>query len=278
MEIAERDRAAYALAKDYLLGFFALGVTAEVLDHYLSPTVASLRPTSLAGVYQRLLLSAQNRGMSSGVVGGAIGGLDALGPTLCGFDPPAIRRKYGDDSGRVLDDIVRELQPHGKVRRSARSIWPLFCRTVTSGAAFLSQFLSPSEFYAWVDIFDRDEIVRPALPLLLSLEIEGFGFPLACDFLKEMGYFNFGKPDVHLKAILKGLGMAGQRDGDYEVFKAIGRIARHQAVSPYNVDKLFWLVGSGYFYDHPHIGDGGKIRTDRSRFIELASAALGADG
>lgn len=64
-------------------------------------------------------------------------------------------------------------------------------------------------------------------------------------FLKELGYFNLPKPDVQLKAIFRGLSLAASRAGDYDVFKAAARIAAHQGVTAYNVDKLFWLVGSG---------------------------------
>ncbi len=37
--------------------------------------------------------------------------------------------------------------------------------------------------------------------MLLGREINGFGFALSCDFLKELGYEDFPKPDVHLRDI-----------------------------------------------------------------------------
>jgi hypothetical protein len=212
--------------------------------------------------------------MSTGVISGSIGGFDALAPILHGFDPKAVRRRYGDDSERLLSDIIGTLHPRGQLRRTSRSIWPLFCRSILSGAAFLAQFPGAGDFVAWVDIFDRDDRLRPALPLLLSVELKGFGFPLACDFLKELGYLDFAKPDVHLKTILKGVHFVDERAGDFEVFKAVVRIARHKGVTPYNVDKLLWLVGSGYFYDHPRLGRNGRVPTSRSKFIALAAAAL----
>lgn len=274
MEIAERDRAAYEMARRYLLGFSSLGVTEKLLDYYINPTSTVLREPSLAGIYKRLLVSAQNRGMSAGVIGGSIGGVDALAMILCDFEPSVVARKYGRDWDTILTDIERELRPRGKLRRTPRSLWPLYCRTITTGATFLSEFADAGDFYEWVECFDRDARSRPALPLLLSLEIEGFGFPLACDFLKELGYFNFPKPDVHLKKIFRGLSLAASSK-DYDIFNAAVRIATHQGVTPYNVDKLFWLVGSGFFYDHPEIGAKGRIRTDRERFIAQTSLALG---
>jgi hypothetical protein len=65
-----------------------------------------------------------------------------------------------------------------------------------SGAKFLSQFSSADDFYRWVDFFGEDERARSALPMLLPEEIAGFGFALACDFVKELDYENFSKPDA----------------------------------------------------------------------------------
>jgi len=272
VEKANLDQIAYARAKEYLLSFARFGITNKLLDEYLNPTIESLRPSSIRGIYQRILESAQNRGMSSGVIMGPLGGnINALRKVLCNFEAALIASKYGNNSSKVIEDIERELHLKGKIQRTQRSIWPLFCRSITSGALFLSQFDSADDFYRWVNIFDRDDRIRPALPMLLSHEIEGFGFPLACDFLKEIGYFNFCKPDVHIKAIFKGIRLVSEVADDYQVFKAITRVSKSQGVTPYNVDKLFWLVGSGKFYNHTHIGSFGKIPTDREEFIRKFS-------
>ena len=124
--------------------------------------------------------------------------------------------------------------------------------------------------------FDVDDRKRAALPMLLSQEIDGFGFALACDFLKELGFRTFAKPDVHVKAIVKGLGLSSENANDYAVFKAVVRIAANCGQTPYNVDKLLWLVGSGLFYDHPHLGRKGRVRTDRTAFIRSARRSLSA--
>jgi hypothetical protein len=264
---AARDVAAFRLARQYLLTFALEGVTDAVIDHYVEPPVTRLRPATMNGIYLRVLASAQNANMRANVVGGAIGGVERLEGVLCTFDPAAVSRCFGDRWEDLLDAVEASgLLPH-PVRREPRSIWPLFCRAALSGAAFLRQFDDADDFYAWVEVFDKDDRIRPALPMLLSYEIDGFGFPLACDFLKELGFLDFGKPDVHLKAILGGLGLAPSPPSDYEAFKAIVRIAHEVGVSAYHVDKLFWLVDSGYFYDHPDVGRAGRVPTDRSGFI-----------
>lgn len=261
----QRDQKVYALARKYLLSLS--DVTPEILDRHLSLSVDE-RPNSLAGIYKHLLETAQNANMGPNVIGQAIGGIDKLNALLCGFQPSEVVGKYGNNWKIVLDDIKAQLRPRGKIRQSSRSLWPRFCKTITSGADFLAKFNNASDFYEWVDFFDRDERARPALPMLLSYEIDGFGFPLACDFIKELGYLNFSKPDVHLKKIFVALGLSLKED-DYQVFRAIIRVARNVGVTPYNVDKLFWLIGSGNFYL-----DGVNTGRNRNRFIEYATLSL----
>jgi hypothetical protein len=163
----ELDRAAYTLAKDFLLHSGAgKGVTPELIEKYQH--LSAPRPDTLAALYGHILESAQSGNMKAGVIGGSIGGVANLGPVLCDFEPAEVLEKYGSRWERVLDDIVAQLKPRGSVPRTSRSIWPRYCRSVLSGARFLSQFSTAVDFYRWVDLFDEDEQGRPALPLLLA--------------------------------------------------------------------------------------------------------------
>lgn len=176
----------------------------------------------------------------------------------------------------MLDEIERQLNPTGKIRRTNRSIWPQFCRGILSSARFLAQFTSAGEFHNWIQLFDKDERTRAALPLLIDAEIEGLGFALACDFLKEIGYTNYAKPDVHLRDIFVGLDLCPSNVSDYQLFKAICRVASSvgNEVNPYYVDKIFWLIGSGNFYYDKEIGHDGKIGSRKADFIPLAKAKI----
>ncbi len=129
------------------------------------------------------------------------------------------------------------------------------------------------QVHAWVDFFDNDDRARPALPLLLAQEVAGIGFPLACDFLKDLGYVSFAKPDVHIRGIFRGLGLCGP-GGDYELFRAVIRVAENAGVSPYGVDKIFWLVGSGKYHADEHIGRSEKAGGRKKAFIEHAKPIL----
>jgi hypothetical protein len=268
------DKKAYLLAKDYLPSRGIKGVTSDLIEKYLNPLTLSPKPTSNEGIYQRILESAQNANMKAGVIGGAIGGVEKLSLVLEGFNPRAIMNKYAGDWEAILNDIVEKLEPRGEVRRTPRSIWPQYCHTILSAANFVEQFLSAQDFFGWIDFFDRDDRARASLPMLLSREIGGLGFALSCDFLKEMGYVNFPKPDVHLRDIFTALRLCQDKGDDYQLFKAVIRVAGHAGVSAYNADKAFWLIGSGYFYSDLHIGSQGRIGSRKREFIEYAKPLL----
>ena len=72
-----------------------------------------------------------------------------------------------------------------------------------------------------------------------------------------------------MRKIFGGIGLCPPKPSDYRLFNSIIRVARNNEVSPYHADKLFWLVGSGYFYDHKaEIGKEGRIPTKRDEFIK----------
>ncbi len=51
-------------------------------------------------------------------------------------------------------------------------------------------------------------------------------------------------------------------------------MARNVGVTPYDGDKLFWLIGSGYFYDDHHIGNNGRIGSRKKEFIDMAQPTV----
>ncbi|MBN1392550.1 MAG: hypothetical protein JW947_07085 [Sedimentisphaerales bacterium] len=261
------DRKAYKLAKAYLLNI--PGVTADIIEEYINPKSLRPKPKTKNGLYRRILESAQNAGMKPKVIGGAIGGIDKLSLVLYGFNPRKVLRKY-DDWKPLFVQIKRQLKPIGKVRGTSRGEWPKYCKTILSAASFVEQFKSAKDFYKWVEFFDKDDRSRASLPMLIDQEIEGIGFALSCDLLKELGYANFPKPDVHLRYIFTKLKLCDNKVNNYQLFKAIVRLAKNAKVSPYNTDKVFWLIGSGKFDNHPEI----KIKRRKKEFVKYAYSKL----
>lgn len=271
------DQQVYELAKGYLPSLGILGVTQTLIEKYLDPLSVNPKPTSKEELYRRILWSAQEAGMKSGVIGGSIGGIDNLAPVLYYFDPKAVLDNYESNADAVLGRIVKELKPRIHITLGQNSIWTRYCKTIISAAEFIEQFSSADDFFKWVDFFDQDKRSRASLPMLLDHEIEGFGFALSCNFLKELGYVNFPKPDVHLRDIFSALNLCKDGKDQYQLFKAIIRVADHSNVTPYNVDKVFWLIGSGKFYCDPEIGKDGFIGRHKQEFIEFTRLKLLGD-
>lgn len=267
MNSAKYDKQVFELAESFLYSLNTKDkqpVTKKMVSKYFQ---AEKRLSKLSQIYCRLLNSAQNANMKAGVIGGSIDGIENLRVILCDFKPNAILKKYGNNSKIVFSDVQKYVKPRGKVNPDG--LWAKYCNTIISGAKFIDKFNSAEDFYKWVDWFYKDDRARPALPLLLQNKVDGFGLALACDFLKELGYSKYAKPDVYLKKIFTSLELCSANATDYEVLEAIIRVAQHVGVTPYKVDKVFWLIGSGNFYK-----DKKKSRRNADKFIEFVQSQL----
>ncbi len=123
------------------------------------------------------------------------------------------------------------------------SFWVIFIKGILSSAAFSSSFKSFKSFDRLVANFSFNDMSLAAVPIIMSQEIYGLGFPLACDVLKELGYVNYAKSDVHVKTILFECGLVDRYD-DYEVFSAVVRMARVCGELPVIVDYVLWSIGA----------------------------------
>lgn len=245
----------YNEAKDYLLSFDS--VTNEMLDAHIDEW-KQRKPKTINELFKAFLLHAQNRqGMPN-----SIGDIKRLSSALFEFDHIEVKKNYCD-WGALFDAIVRSnYTPPGRmVRSNNRSHWVVYCKSIISIAEFLSSYKEIEEFEAFVEGFLTNEQSKRALPLLLSKEIFGFGFALACDFLKENVSPQFIKPDTHIKDIAIGLEITKSTE-DYGIFKDVESYCARIEVLPYAVDKVFWLVGSGNFYL-----SGINVNSSKNEFI-----------
>lgn len=258
----------YVAAKKFLISELSPFGGKQILEGYLTPPYKNVDPISINELYFRLLSSAQNSNMKAGVVGRAIGGVGNLGETLFKFNPKKVVREYSENPDFLLNHIITTLRPRGKIRRTSKSIWPKYCKTILSAAKFFSQFKNGSDFYSWANYLYEDHRSTGALPLILDAEIDGIGYALACDFLKELGFVDYGKPDVHIIDIFSGIGLCEKKASPYLIQKIISQIANAARVTPYSVDKVFWLIGSGKLYNHSEFGNNGYIGQKKVAFIK----------
>lgn len=256
----------YVLAKSFLINQLHNETDNEnisdILAYYLKPHKSN-EAKKLSEIYYQILEHAQNANMKPKVIGGSIGGIKNLKTVLFNFNPEKVVNHYDNDHEKLLDDIIKTLQPVGKLNREPNGLWVQYCKSILSSAYFLKQFKNGAEFHQWTNALYQNEETIDELPQQLEREIHGLGYALAVDFLKEIGYCNYGKPDVHIKDILKGVGLCTDKPKDIEVQKILRKIAKANEVSAYNVDKILWLVGSGSFYAHDI-----TIGKNKQEFIE----------
>lgn len=239
----------YNEAYKYLSG----KVTSDVLNHELD-YYATFKPASVNEIFRRMVDSLKNK---QGYLN-FIAKTDDMKAILRDFDPQEVINTYGTDWELLLDVFKNNFGSKYKIDpANKRNSWLMFSKGVLSCAKFLSSFKSVKEFDTFVQSFFFNEYTIAALPMLLDKEIFGYGFPLACDFLKELGYMKYGKPDVHLKDIFIQTGIVDS-DSEYEIFKQIVKIGHLVHKEPVIVDKIFWLIGSGIFNE-------SKIRIGRQK-------------
>lgn len=211
----------YTAAVEFLVARIPSVDPRAILSEYLGKPDERAEDAELSELFRRMLNSAQNANMKAGVIGGSVGGFDKLGKALFDFEPAKVSEAFGGNPERLLQHIITTLCPRGKVRTESQSIWPKYCKTILSAASFLAQFKDGSEFRLWANHLYSDERTMAALPLILSEEVEGIGYALACDFLKELGYLNYCKPDVHVKQIFSGLGLCPSNASPYQIQRII---------------------------------------------------------
>ncbi len=255
-----RDGAAlFKAAETFLLGKLEdlnLADPRNILEKYRTPESYDRKFPGMPGVMKRMLVSWTNAQSRANV----IGKIDDLTKALDGFKPVPILERLKDtkeeEKAERLLDHISESTGKDCTPRKPRSHWPQFAKGIISICRFLGNFEDDEAFRDWVEEFYSRENTRAALPLVLSQEIHGYGFALSCDLLKELGYVEYGKPDVHIRDILISLQFCYPSSSDYMVYKRMIDLARQANVSPYEFDKFLWLIGSGKFYQDGPIEPG----------------------
>jgi hypothetical protein len=235
----------YAAAYQFLESEIGRQALENKLNHY-----RQYKAETMEDVYWHLINSLTNKvGMRA-----TIGDIDALTPHLFHWDPWQTCDHYRDDWEKLFRVIQADYTPLGPMNiKNKSSFWVIFCKGILSGAAFLSEFESVDHFDEFVQSFAFNDLTIAALPIVIDQEVYGMGFPLGCDWLKEIGYGNYGKPDTHTIDILSETGLA-PGTGTYDVFKTLVRLAKANGEQTVIVDYVLWLVGSGRY-----VGENDKI-------------------
>ena len=241
-------------------------INEDTLDHYLNLyRFNSLN--SLEEAYERILESAKERQH----LPNSIGSLDPLKSILFNFQPNVIVTNF-ENWETVFNTIHQSnYTPPGRMDFSNnKNAWVLFSKSILTGAKFLSRFQTIEDFKSYCNSFIQgNPDIRIAFPLLLSEEIKGFGFALACNFLKEWVSPEFVKPDTHTKEIFIGTGFAQQSDSDFNICRRMINFSAAIKEIPYSVDKVFWLIGSGKLHKTYLRKHDEYFQTSKQEFIRL---------
>ena len=245
------------------------GISDEIIDLHLN-LYQRASPNSINDVYHRLISTLVNR---QGVPNW-IGDIRNLERFFEGYSPSKLVKMYPDWECLIDAISYSDFKPPAAINKNDnRNIWVLFTKGVISGAKYLTAFQDHLEF----DNFVNNHVSmnkHVQLARSISKKVHGYGFALACDFLKELGYSDFIKPDTHIIDIFDGLGLSLSRNVE-EVFRSVLRFAESINEIPYKVDKMFWLIVSGSLYLLPKLP---KISTDKFEYIEITRATLAEQG
>lgn len=229
MLMEERNVKIYNAALEYLRSIKPQGVK---LETYFIEKKRNYE--SLTDVYVRFIGSAQNYQAMPNIIG-FYKRKEEFSSMLFDFDYVKIAELHEVDLYRSFRDSF-----HVTSKDTNRNCWFKWSRAVIDSAKFVSGFRDAEDFDTFVKRFDYNATSRMALPLLIQAKIRGIGFALACDALKELGYTDYSKPDVHLIDVFKEAGIC--EGNPVSVYEAISRMADDCNETPYKVDKVFWLI------------------------------------
>ena len=145
------------------------------------------------------------------------------------------------------DKIIRGLSP--SIVDAAK-----ICMRLKDGSAFRRHFRLATGLnrFASVDEFAAFDKIRE-----LSSAVHGIRFALACDTLKEVGLWEYGKPDTHVMEILPYFSnniykAASKATRNQEAFQQchldLLRLSKALRTRPYELDKLIYVICSGSFH------------------------------
>ena len=256
----EKNKEIYQYARRFLIEHLPEGLSESDLEKYFEGD--DRKSSSLSDVFVVFIKSAQEYQRMPNVIK-LEERMESIREILFGFD-------YKRVALLKEEDLYKQFRQEFEVtsKDSKNNSWYKWSCAIIDSAKFISGFKDFDDFREFVKRFDYNTETRMALPLLISTKIRGIGFALACNALKELGYLDYPKPDVHMIDICEALGLSG--NSPYEVFEAIVHMAKDNGVTPYEVDKVLWLISSGRYYK-----DDITDKSRKDEFIREMQERLG---
>lgn len=260
----ERNKKIYTCAYNYLLS--SNKVNKRIVDAHIDINNYP-RPTELNELCKKMIHHAKNTSWLKN----PIGDIERFRSYLHNFKPKQIQ----DECNR-WEDVFKLILESGKVDVTKMCIeknqnsWVKISKSIFTITKFLSKYDSAECFYSEIDNMYNNEELKYELPswLYVNNNIYGYKFALACDFLKEIGYSDYIKPDKHIKEIFEGIGICSSNE-DKKIFFDVIDFANSINETPFKVDKVFWLIGSGNFYFN-----NIKVSYSKDNFINIVKSIV----
>ncbi|MBO5948083.1 hypothetical protein J6Q66_04535 [bacterium] len=222
------------------------GLSKSELEKYFNPKTGNNQNQvkGLKGVYKRMLFHAQNGTFKDTIIK-FNNNYQLIKTITFNFDYKKVLKQYTVQS--LYDKLITELSLTKSA--STKSIPYKYANSIISCCKFLLKYNNLNELLKhFIKLEDM-------LPIYLSFELDEFGIPLACDFVKELDErFSFVKPDIHIRRIANDLGLVeGNVSSDkfaYKVIVKFKEIAKEIKVTEYKLDKILWLICTEDFYMH----------------------------
>ncbi len=162
---------------------------------------------------------------------------------LFDFSPEEILFHYNNEE--ILFNKFKE-NFQIKNAESKKNLWYQYAKSIISVCKFLIKFKNEKYFDNFINSFNSNMLSKTALINILTKEIYGLGFSLACEFLIKLGYSDYPIVDVNLKEIFYKLNIC--KDDEYEVFKEIVKMAELSGKTAYHVYKMLYINTTGDYY------------------------------
>lgn len=262
MHVTDKYTQIYSLAKQYLDTITPKEISPQEFDKYFNITKSF---KTINDILYQLLDSLQNNQMMPNVIGFKNPDrIPIFKEIFFDYNPQLILDTY-----HCFENLFLKFDENFEIknRDSKKNLWLRYAKSVMSACSFMATFKDATDFDNFVNSSSYNEFTIASLPMLLEKEIFGLGFPLACDFLKELGYIQYPKPDVHIKDVLVAFDLC--KNTDFDAYKAVVKMAKINNDTPYNVDKVLWLICSGRFYLH-----NIEIKRHKTLFINFVKKSL----
>jgi hypothetical protein len=165
---------------------------------------------------------------------------------LFDFNPRIVAQEF---TIYTLFAQLQELLPEGK--EPSIPVYG-FCRTITTGARYLACFPSAEVFLEYVEANKGNQKPEDGIEKIVTEideKVSGLGHALILDFLKELGFTRFVKPDIHTIDLYHKIAQVEKIDAGYFfTISFLRQLADEVDQTPYSLDRMFWLIGSGNFY------------------------------